>query len=180
MPSPFRTHTTGNSHKESISHLAYETFISIASGQRVYTHTQLHRPKHTTSTEPRVGDKSEQEKSVASSSCSSDRCTLLPYAVLCVPKVSQYPPLGVESKLKRGISCLLLVRRFDGGELLLPVCQTLGEDGLVFCLLGLLVVDASVIKGAEVAVALEADGGDKALDFGAALGHRVVSTARAG
>ena len=58
---PFKTHTTGNSHKKGISHLAYETFISIASGQGVYTHTQLHRPKHTTSTKPQAGDKSGQE-----------------------------------------------------------------------------------------------------------------------
>src|SRR5258706_4036906 len=111
---------------------------------------------------------------VGSRGRSSDRGIPLTYAVLFVPKVSQYPPMGVESKLKTGmgISCLLLVRRFDGGELLLSVCETLGEGGLVLCLLGLLVVDASVLEGAEVAATLEPDGGYKALDFGAASEHK--------
>ncbi len=45
-----------------------------------------------------------------------------------------------------GISCLLLVRRFDGGELLLSVCETLGEAGLLLRPLGLLVVDASAFE----------------------------------
>lgn len=64
------------------------------------------------------------------------------------------------------------MRRFDGGELLLPVCETLGEGGLVLCLLGLLVVDASVLERAEVAAALEPDRGYKALDFGAVSEHK--------
>ena len=70
------------------------------------------------------------------------------------------------------ISCLLLVRRFVGGELLLPVCETLGEGGLVLRLLGLLLVDASVLEGAEVAAALKPDGGYKTLDFGAVSEHK--------
>ena len=71
-----------------------------------------------------------------------------------------------------GISGLLLVRRFDGGELLLPLCETFGKDTLVLCFLGLLVVDTSVLEGAEVAAALESDGGYEALDFRATEEHR--------
>lgn len=67
-----------------------------------------------------------------------------------------------------GVSGSLLVRRLDGGEFLLPLCETLGKGGLVLCFLGLLVVDAPVVEGAEVAVALKPDGGYKALDLGAA------------
>jgi len=33
--------------REGISHFAWEIFISIACGHRVYTDRQLHRPKHT-------------------------------------------------------------------------------------------------------------------------------------
>jgi len=58
------------------------------------------------------------------------------------------------------------VRGLDGGEFQLPLRETLGEASLILCLLGLLVVDASVLEGAEVAAALEPDGGYEALDFG--------------
>ena len=60
------------------------------------------------------------------------------------------------------------MRGLDGGELLLPFCETLGKGGLVLCFLSLLVVDAPVVERAEVAVALQPDGGYKALDLGAA------------
>ena len=155
----------GNSHKKNISHLAYKTFISIASGQRVYTHTQLRRPKHTTSTKVRTGDKSGQENL-------SHRGTARPSEALrslmqsCTQQKSfSTPALRVK---EWGISDLLFVRRLNGGELLLPLCETFGDDSFVLRLLGLLVVNAPVLEGAEVAAALEPDGGYEALDLRAA------------
>lgn len=98
----------------------------------------------------------------------SDRGVSFLYAVLYVSKVSvlKHWKWGKWSR-RGGASGSLLVRRLDSGELLLPLCETLCENGLIFCFLGLLMVDAPILQGTEVAATLEPNGSYEALDLGA-------------
>ena len=58
----------------------------------------------------------------------------------------------------------LLVRRLDGGDLLL-LRDTLRDEGIVLGLLLLLAIDPAELEGTAVAAALEAQMGNEALDF---------------
>ena len=129
----------------------------------MYTDTQLHRPKHTTSTKPWAGDRSGQEKSVASRGCSPDRGIPLTCAVLYVPKASQY---GSRKEMEEG----------DIGNKWLTSCATL-DGGEPHFPLGL----ARVASYSEfwafwwsmrLFSALESDGGYEALEFQAAPRNR--------
>ena len=62
---------------------------------------------------------------------------------------------------------VLLVRCLDGGDLLLLLGNTLGEESVVLGLLLLLVVEPATLEGTQVTATLETDGGDQSLDFGA-------------
>ena len=62
------------------------------------------------------------------------------------------------------------MRRLDGRGLFLLCGVALGHEGFVLGLLLLLALEPAKLKRVEVAAALEADGGDEALDFGASEG----------
>jgi hypothetical protein len=54
----------------------------------------------------------------------------------------------------------------DGGNLLLLLGKTLGDEGVVLDLLLLLGFETSALEGTEVTAALETDGSNETLDFG--------------
>ena len=61
---------------------------------------------------------------------------------------------------------ILLVRSLGRRNLLLLLGKALREEGIVLGLLLLLAFDPAALERAEVAAALEADGGDQPLDLG--------------
>jgi len=58
------------------------------------------------------------------------------------------------------------VRSFDSSDLGLLLCNTFLEDGVVFCLLLLLVIEPATVESPKVTATLQAHGGDESLDFG--------------
>ena len=66
------------------------------------------------------------------------------------------------------------MRRLDGSDLLLLLRDTLRKEGIVLGLLLLLAFDPAALEGTEVTAALEAQGGDEALDFRPARSRECV------
>lgn len=61
-----------------------------------------------------------------------------------------------------------LVSSLDSGSLCLFLGNTLGDEGVVLCLLLLLVLDTAALERAQVTAALKTEGSDETLDFGTA------------
>ena len=82
--------------------------------------------------------------------------------------MEEIPGVGVRPLRGVGGLELLLVVSLDGSDLGLLLCDALGEEGVELGLLLLLALQAPALDGAEVTAALEAHGGDEALNFRAA------------